>query len=323
MQGEQIFKIAYSFCILFIPLSIGYIFKKYGFLKEEFSRGITASIITFLSPVIVCLSFWKLNLSHVRILTLPLVGAIISTLSILPALFFSKLHKLSRQRAGSYITSAMFSNVGYTLGQFLAFIFLGEEGFGLAVLYVTYFGMYLYTIGFHIAEYFGGQKTEGILAARNLKKLFTEPIRFMPLLGVLAGVALNLTGITRPEAFSKLNDILVPTATAGFLFAIGLTLRLRVIAKFMSECLTMSVIKFIYSPMIGLGLSYLLGFNKIMNSVPLKVVFILSVMPTGISSLTLANLFDLDQDLSNSVWIVTTILALLLLPVINLLLNIF
>lgn len=315
-------KALFTIAVLFGGLILGFLYRV--FVKEQecykFSKEIMVFLTKVIAPVIVCFSFWVIDISkNIGILTLPLIGFLLSAFAIFPARFFSKLHKLNRRQKGSYITCAMFSNVGYTLGGFLAFVLLGEVAFGLTVLYCLYFKPFFYTVGFYAAEYYGSEGK--FKAGENLRRIFTEGIRLFPLLGLGLGVILNLSGISRPLLFADINRIFVPLSTFGFLFAIGMTLKFSAVKGYKKEFLSMSLIKFVLCPLAALIMAYLMGYGQLMDKLPLKVVFIESVMPVAIASLVLPNLFNLDSDLSNACWLFTTLLIIPLLPFIILVLN--
>ena len=144
--------------------------------------------------------------------------------------------------------------------------------------------------------------------------MFTEDIRLFPTLGFLCGIFLNLAKISRPEFFGYALKILVPVATFGYYSSIGLTFSFSTVKRFKSACLSMSVIKFIISPAIGLGMAYLMGYHKILDALPMKIVLIESCMSVALSALLLTVFFDIDRDLSNACWLVTTFMMLLIIP---------
>ncbi|OIO39736.1 MAG: hypothetical protein AUJ75_00950 [Candidatus Omnitrophica bacterium CG1_02_49_10] len=312
-------QILYILTVPFGGLALGYIFKLKGYLQGEWPNHIMRYVVMFISPVIMCISFWKLHIPNIKILTLPLVGLSVTLLSIPPAIFISSKYKLTRRQKGSVVTTAMFSNIGYTMGGFLAFVLLGEKAFNLTILYILYYSPFFYIVGFYMAERYG-------LSGKNLigeiiRKTFTQGIRLMPLLGLFIGGILSLSGVERPAIFYRINSILVPAATFAILFAAGLNLRLSKIPQRLGICLWMSFIKFVYSPALALLLAYLLGYGAIDGGLPLKVVFIESSMPVAVSSLMLPSMFNLDQDISNFVWLFTTILLIPIIPVIALILR--
>lgn len=314
-------QITFIVFILFIPLVAGYLIRRRRLLQEPdiISTRTIVWLTKLITPVIVLLSFWKLELTSLKIFTLPVAGLLISATALIPALFFSRLHKLSRRQKGSYLGSAMFSNIGYTLGGFIAFVLYGEVGFGLTVLFCLYFKPYYYTVGFYMAENYGSEKK--IKIGQNLKRIFTEGIRLLPLLGLMAGIGLNLLSVPRPQAAGHINDFLIPVSTFIYMLAIGLTMKFSAIKRFKSPLLSISLIKFVFSPAVGILLAYLFGYHTVMDGLPLKITLIEAFMPSAIASLILPSLFNLDQDLANSLWLFTTFMIIPLLPVILLLLQ--
>ncbi len=318
---NEFFQVIYIISILFLPLAIGCGLRgKLIGQTDKVSKLIIIFLTKSITPFIVMFSFWALDLNNAAIFTLPLLGVVITTLALVPAGFFSKIHKLSHRQTGSYIGAAMFSNIGYTLGGFIAFVLYGEIGFGLTVLYCLFFKPYFYTIGFYMAENYSMGKTTGV--KDNLKRIFTEGIRLFPLLGLAAGIILNLLNLKRPLYIGDLNNILIPVTTFIYMFAIGLTMNFKVVKEFKAPVFSMSFIKFVWSPIVGILFAYLLKYQNIMGGLPLKIIIIESFMPCAIASLVLSSLFNLDQDLANSCWIFTTLLLIPLLPLILLILSI-
>ena len=122
------FKVLYAVTLLYSSLILGYIFKRRGILTQEWSTPITKMVIGLLTPVMCVMVFWALDLTQLRIFTLPLVGAGLIMLAVVPARYLSKWHNLGRKETGSYMICAMFSKVGFSLGAFLCFLLLGEQG---------------------------------------------------------------------------------------------------------------------------------------------------------------------------------------------------
>ena len=83
----------------------------------------------------------------------------------------------------------------------------------------------------------------------------------------------------------------------------------------------MSVIKFVLVPVCASSLAWALGFGDIDGGLPLKVVIILSAMPVAFNALIPPSIYDLDLDLANSCWFVTTALLAVVLPLVIVVLN--
>lgn len=315
--------IVYSFSIIFGSLFFGYFIQRRGLVSnpEKISASIVKNTFRFISPIILCLSFWKLNLKNLSIWTLPLVGLCTSTIFLIVGRQLALFHKLTPKETGSFITSSMFSNVGYTLGGFLCFVLFGEFGLALAIMYTLYYTPYFYTVGFYVARYYGHERKAK--TKKTLKERFTGDIRFFPFIGFMIGLFLNLAKVPRPEIFTYINKIVVPVATIGYFSSIGLTFRFSAVKRFKAVCLSMSIIKFIMAPVIGLSLAYLMGYHKILGGLPMKIVLIESCMPVAFSAILLTILFDIDKDLSSACWLVTTFLMVLVIPILIKLMPIF
>ena len=306
-------KAIFALLLIYGSLTIGWFFRVKNWCAEEKSNPLMRGTIRCLEPFICCFAFWILDLSNLKVLTLPLVGALIVTLTFIPAYLSARALHLDRKKEGSYILGALFSNGGY-IGAPLCFLLLGEEAFAFAWLYIIFFNPYFFTVGFSVAARYG---QEGKFSIRqSLREFLDDKVRILPLSGLGVGLALNLLGYPRPDFFARANGVLVPLAIFLYMFAIGLGLKLGRIKDFLREITFVSLIKFVYVPLVGIGLGFLFGYQHILGGLPLKVVFIQAIMPTAIWSVIAVNLYGLNKELSNAIWIATTLLLLPLLPLI-------
>jgi predicted permease len=86
---------------------------------------------------------------------------------------------------------------------------------------------------------------------------------------------------------------------------------------FKKEWLSISFVKFLFSPFIGMCLTYMLHLSNPITT----VVLVQAGMPVANAALILSNLFELDQDLANSCWLFTTFISLLTTPILLYALN--
>jgi len=85
--------------------------------------------------------------------------------------------------------------------------------------------------------------------------------------------------------------------------------------------LMISLVKFVAIPLIAVSTAFALGFGNINEGLPLKVVLIASSMPVAFTALVAASIYDLDLDLANSCWLITTGSLVVVLPWISYLLT--
>ena len=109
-------------------------------------------------------------------------------------------------------------------------------------------------------------------------------------------------------------DPIIPFGTLILLISIGLGMKFGKVRNYINECLAISVIKFVLVPLIVSAAAFLLGYGEIEEGLPLKVLIILSSTPIVFTALIPPSIYDLDLDLANSCWLVTTLSIALILP---------
>ena len=98
------------------------------------------------------------------------------------------------------------------------------------------------------------------------------------------------------------------------LISIGMAMKFSKMKKYIKPAVLVSLIKFLMVPFVTTGIAFLLGFGKIDNGLPLKVILILSSMPVGFTALVPPSIYDLDIDLANTAWMMTVALLVLVIP---------
>jgi predicted permease len=292
-------------------LAVGLLLGRRGILSERRAAHVVRWIAKWPSPVVLCLLFWEMDLGRVEVWLLPLLGAVISSATLIPAWLYAKWARLSAPQTGSVLTCAFFSNLGY-LGAFSAFALFGEAGYGLCMVYLVFFTPCFYTLGFWISARYGrSQGPVGMGAA------FSDELRLYPFLGMLVGGLLNVLGLPRPPVLEWLNQVLIPLDTAAYLIAIGSQLKLESPRPWLGACLVMSAIKFLYTPLVA----WVLTRAAHLEGLPRTIVVLQASTPVAVSALVLPLIFGLDRRLSNALWLWTTVWSipwfLCLLPLLS------
>ena len=307
----MITRLGLGFGLFLGSIALGWWLNRRGLLNEARASRMVRWIVTGPSPVVLCLSFWRMNLRSVEPWLLPFLGTLIAFSTLIPATLYVKRARLSRPQAGSFYTCAFFSNLGY-LGAFTAFALYGEAGYALCMLYLVFFNPCFYTWGFWMASRCGQRGGPSALSGA-----FNDELRLYPFLGMVAGLALNLAGASRPLALEQLNHVLIPLDTALYLIAIGSQMTFASPRPFLRPCLAMSGIKFLSTPLVAWLLLSL--FN--IHGLPRVIVLLEASTPVAVSPLVFPLLFGLDRRLSNALWLFTTALAIpwivLILPVLQ------
>lgn len=296
----MVWRLSFSLALFLGSLTLGWWLHRRGAMPEARASRIVRFLVKGPSPLVLCLLFWRMDLSHLEPWLLPFLGTVISASTLLPAALYARRARLPGSQTGSFLACAFFSNVGY-LGAFTAFALYGEAAYGLCMLYLVFFTPCFYTLGFWIGARYGRAKAPSAMA-----RAFNDELRIYPFAGMLAGIVLNLVDISRPQPLEWLNHVLIPLDTALYLTAIGSQLRLDSPRPHLAPCLMMSGIKFLYTPLVAWLLVTACG----LQGLPRFVVLLEASTPVAVSPMVLPLLFGLDRRLANALWLFTTVASL-------------
>lgn len=322
-------KLIFSLILIITGLIAGYIWQQYAKTNnpdhETFipaTRKLLQKIgLLFFMPVSFAAAVWVVSFADIRVTFLPLicVGALLlgGTLG----LGLATVLKKSALQKGVLFCCGSFTNLG-SVGALVAFVFLGETGFGLVALYKMFEEIIYYTIGFPIARYFSGAESDESFGQRMVE-VSKDPFVRAAAGAFICGLTLNLSGIPRPAFFETLNGFLVPAGTFILILSIGLGMRFSSVGDYLVEGILVSLIKFVAIPIVAVSAAYALGFGDINDGLPLKVVLIVSSMPVAFNALVAASIYDLDLDLANSCWLISTGALVVVLPWLSFLLSHF
>jgi hypothetical protein len=313
-------KFIYSFSVILFGLFLGYITQILASRElirlplpiDGLRKLLQRIALLFLNPIAVIGAIWVVSLKDITLVALPFIGLFALLAGGAIALGIARMFKFGPQKTGSMYVCGAFTNIG-SIGSLICFVFLGEMGFALVPIYKLFEELSYYAIGFPIAKYYSGSTTAERIADR-LKSLIRDPFILVALVSIIIGGLLNFTGIDRPEFFKTIISVFVPLGTIMLLTSIGLALRFRRVRDYIQECVSVALIKFIFIPILATLLAYMIGFGKIDDGLPLKVVMILSSMPVAFIALIPPSIYDLDLDLANSCWFFTTALLIFVLP---------
>jgi len=281
---------------------------------DQLRRFLVKLALLFINPIAIVGAIWTIRMNDARMAAFPVLGVFAILLGGLLALWASKILKLERKKAGSLFACGFFTNTS-AIGGLICYVFLGEMGFALVAFYRIFEEFIYYGVGLPIARLYSTDTHEKETWQDKLKRLGTDIFVLVSLISLFTGGLLNVSGLKRPEFYQTINSVLIPLGTLALLISIGLAMRIKTIQDYLKECVAVSAIKFLIVPVILTLTAFLLGYGKIENGLPLKVVMILSSMPVAFTALVPPSLYDLDIDLANSCWLFSTSLLVVVLPV--------
>ena len=316
-----------------IIISLGYIFFGLvcGYILQRLVEGRIIQIpislerlrkllqkigLLFLVPVSFIGALWITKMDNIKIIALPFLGIFALLLGGILGFVSAKLLKLNRKDTGSMFICGSFTNIG-SIGGLLCYMFLGEKGFAFFPIYKLFEQVIYYAVGFPIAKNFSNEivKKENILL--QLKKVFTDIFVLVTLTSITIGTFLNISGIERPEFYKTINAVFIPGGTVTLLISIGLAIKFKKVKNYIKECIAISMIKFILMPIIISSIAILLGYGIFEGGLPLKVAIILSSMPVAFTAMVPVSIYDLNLDLANSCWLVTTMGLFIVVPLLS------
>jgi predicted permease len=280
----------------------GAFIKKKSEKAEKYIEHILSLNLRVLEPLITFWSSWKLAISS-HLLLLPFAGFSI----VLFGFIFGKilaplLHKDERSKL-TFAVSSSISNQGFTMGAFICYIFLGEQGLGLAVVFMTYFPFWVYCFMFTYVRI--KREHHRVTPLFILSSLFK--FHNMPLFAVLLSIFLNAVGVHRPAIHINLDYILFPTVGLYFLM-LGLSFEFNAISRYLKEAAIVSALRFVLLPLLVGAAVFSVNIPHAYRS----VILLQSVMPVGVFSVVTANLFKLNVPLASALFVINTILFIIL-----------
>jgi predicted permease len=266
-------------------------------------------------------ALWMIPFGDMRVALLPLLGSGVILLGgVFGLLAAILLHKRGTQKSVLFCCGC-FSNIG-SLGGLTSFVFFGEKGFALLALYKVFEEIIYFSIGFPIARYLRSADNDLHIRDRLLE-LFRDPFFLVATGSFLGGLCLNLSGIMRPPFYETLNNLFIPVGIFLILVSVGLSMRFSSVRSHLVEGVAVSLIKFIILPLIAGFAAYLFGLHKFQDGLPLKIALIGASMPVAFNALVAASIYDLDLDLANSCWLITTCALVVVLPWLYFLFSLF
>jgi predicted permease len=256
------------------------------------------------SPLALIL-FWAASIPAGRAFVLPLVGLFVHGLGGATAWAFSRLARADRPTQGVYFLAGASSNV-LTFGGIVVVLLLrstsdphAERALAEMALYRIFEAPFYFLCAWPIAARLGGGGTGGF-----------RPITLVPMLAIAAGWALNLAGVRRPSGLEGVSEILVKINVVLMGLTVGLTLRRAAPRKHLGAGLKVSAVKFLVVPLVSALLAAVLGFR----GVTLQVVAVCAAMPVAFMAVIASNLLHLDQELTGSLWLISTLGMILVVP---------
>ncbi|MDC7220732.1 MAG: hypothetical protein PQJ59_12430 [Spirochaetales bacterium] len=315
------FSLIKSLLLIFSGLTLGYLvqyFRPADYRKVR--RRIQFVCLIFLSPLAVIGSVWVAPWRHWEIMSLPFIGLSCLVLGAFCALFLARFMGFDREQRTVYFICGGFSNLG-SLGGLTCFMILGEAGYALGPFYSLFERIWYYMVGFPMARRVSPrwqEEAEDDSRWQRLKTIFWDPFILVTLGSTFLGIILNLT-VERPVFWADINRFIIPVNSFFLMISIGLAMKFGPMRNYLKPALAIWGIKSLVMPTFNFAAGTLLGLGHVAGGLPLKVVVLLGAMPVAFNALVPPTQYDLDLDLANTCWFLTTMGLAVVIPVLTLL----
>ncbi len=265
-----------------------------------------------LLPWPILFTFWRVTQVSSRFIVIPLLGITSLIVGGVSATLFIRSTRMEAGKAGSLFSCGMMTNLG-VIGGLIGLLFFGTDGYLTVQLFTMLEVLTYYLVVFPLAQQIGRGSDERFRI--DFRLLISKPMSLIPLAAIIVGFSLRSFAVPAPDFLDRISAVLVPSVTGLIGFAIGLTLKVSKIHEYRRESTMIAAIKFLIIPAVIIPLAALLGVPSLLDGTAFRMIVILSFSPVGLIAMVPPQLYDLDLNLSNSGWFVTTVIHLAIVPI--------
>ncbi len=290
--------------MLFLILALGYIIFKVKLVDEKFTKTFSQLILKVTMPATILSSVLDLKERQ------PL-GDVLMSLGIAFAMFFiilpllgfllAKIFRVKKNSTGLYVFMIIFSNVGF-MGFPVIEALAGSVGLFYAAIYNLVFNIAVFTIGVWLIN-----KDKGNNTKFDIKLLLTPGV-----IVAFLSLVVYFINIKPPAMICNTVRMVGSITSPAAMLVIGFTLARMDIKSVFSHW---RIYPWTIAKQLIIPLILWIPFSAIIkNEILLTVTFILFAMPVANNAVLFANTYDGDSELAARSVFITTLFALLTVP---------
>ena len=289
---------------LFIIIFVGYLLRKTGFARDGFVDELNRLVYFIGLPALLFSESSRIDpdalAGGAAAIGFPIIVAVTALIG-----FAATLPLPFRQR-GPVIQAGFRANLAY-LGLPIVSTTLGSEVLGTVAIIIAA-GVIVNTLGSILVLSLLKPEGESIHPLSRLARTLTNPLLVAIALGLLFAAA----GWSLPEVLARPIELLARMSLPLILLVLGLSLSFSELRRNLPGAALASVIKLVGMPAVAWGVM-----TWIFESSPLVVetVVLMAAMPTAVAAQTFARAFDADTSVSASSVSLSTLLAVVTVPV--------
>ncbi|MBF1661958.1 MAG: AEC family transporter [Selenomonas noxia] len=295
---------------LILPLIVGYLLYQRRLLSDAAVNLLIRINVVVFFTLLSLFSFWALPLTRDLVILPAFFAFIILFPGFISWRFLGRRFHSPIDR-GTHLISALLSNIG-TLGGICAYIIYGEPGFAYAQIGGACQNLILVLLAFPAAQYYYLlHKNRGRSARLDGRAFLGLLISWnqLSLLGMAAGLLLNLFGAVRPPVLSSAFSYLIHISAWFAMLPVGSLINFRRARHFVYLTLDMIFLRFLLVPLVA----YFAARLVISDPVIRNALVLFAGVPAAINATLTARLYHLNVDYTIAVFLVTTVLYLTVL----------
>ncbi|KAF0208976.1 MAG: AEC family transporter [Actinomycetota bacterium] len=285
-------------------VGLGVLLRKTKLLTPEDSKPLNTLLIYVALPALVFTTIQP-TVPDGRLAILPGIAWLVVIAGIAIAWGLTRLLHLEGPTAGAFILVAVFGNTAY-IGYPVASALLGDAGLVRAI-FSDLFGntAAIITLGALVASHYG----EHELKVNPLREILTFP----PFIAL--ALALVLRSVPVPEMVGSWLGALGKLVVPLIMISVGLSLRPKSVGEHLSKIAAIAGVKLVVLPLLALAIGTLLTHDVS----TLRIAVLEAGVPSMMFTLVFGMRFKLDIDLIASAILVTTVGAIVTIPLLQLL----
>lgn len=294
---------------VFILIAVGYGSVKFNYVPQSLGDALNAFAVKIAVPALLFRAMVNLDLE-----TAIYPPALISFYAGAFSCFILGIiiaRKFFARRPGESVAvgfAATFSN-SVLLGLAIIERSFGEPALTPAFGIIAFHAPSIYIVGMVIMEL---MRRDGQPIGATLKKAGKSIIANPLMLGVLSGVAVNLSGINLFEPLLAAVNMLAAAAIPAALVGIGASMTKYQLKGSISESLMVSFLSLIIHPLIAFGLAH---FVFQLDPIFVRSLVTVACMPPGVNIYIFASMYNRAVNLAASAFLIATALSVVTITI--------
>lgn len=284
---------------LFCMMGLGYLLRRAGLFEDAFLRQLNSVCFKVFLPMVLFINIYKSDFDALFSprLIFYAVGCVLLAFLVLMAVI-PLLEKENKNRG--VVIQGIFRSNYILFGVPVTASLYGSENTGTTAILLAFVIPLFNLLSILALQLFSDQKA-GKLSL--LKEILKNPL----ILGSFAAFFFVLTGLRMPSLMEKTVSDIAGVATPLALIILGGSFQFRGIGKY-KKLLALSVIgKLILIPLFFIPLSILVNFR----SMELAALMAMFASPTAVSSFTMAQSMNANDELAGQIVVVDSLLSIL------------